>query len=147
MVALRGAALGALFLVAGCATGPSLQQSQANVPDMAPDRARIFLYRTNSPFGAAIQPSVKLDNAVVGEAVPGGVFFCDVPPGHHVVSVTTEAEKIANIDIAAGQASYIKMDAGFGWMIARIHLEIVSPETGADEAGKSSLVKSQCPMG
>jgi len=75
------------------------------------------------------------------------VFFCDISPGDHVVSVTTETEKIANVDIAAGQASYVKMDAGFGWIVAWIHLEIVPPETGAAEAGKASLIKPQRPMG
>jgi hypothetical protein len=136
-----------LLLASGCATGPSLEQLRASIPEAAPNRARVFLYRNSSPFGADVQPSVKFDNAVVSRAVPGGVFFCDVAPGHHVVSITTEVEKLATLDIAAGQVSYVKMEAGFGWLMGRIHLEVVSPEIGAGEAARASLIKSECPLG
>jgi hypothetical protein len=102
MAAYPNLVLAGVLLVGGCATGPSLENLQANVAQVAPDRGRIFLYRINSPFGAAMQPSVKLDNVDVGDAVPGGVFFCDVAPGPHVISVTTEVERIANLMMAAG---------------------------------------------
>lgn len=147
MIDYRICVFAGLLLVAGCATGPSLEKMQASVPQATADRGRIFLYRTNSPFGAGVQPSVMLDNIEVGDAVPGGVFFCDVAPGPHVISVTTEVEKVANLDMAAGQVTYVRMEAGFGWLVGRIHLELVPPETGAAEAAKASLMESRCPMG
>lgn len=145
-MSIRLAAFAALCLmVSGCATGPSLQQSQASIPELSPDRGRVYFYRTNSGFGAAIQPSVKLDGVVVGDSVPGGVFYCDVVPGPHIAGVTTEVDRTVNFSVAAGEPAYIKMDWGFGYLVYRVQIETVAPNIGAGEAAVSSLMKSQCP--
>lgn len=133
-----------LLALAACANGPTLQASQARVPPVSADRGRVYFYRTASPFGSVIQPSVRLDGAVVGESIPNGVFFCDVAPGHHTVSVKSEVEKSAEVDVAAGESSYVKMDQGMGWLYARVQIEVVPPGTGASEAAASSLIASTC---
>lgn len=134
-----------LLGLGACATGPTLQESRAKVPSVPADQGRIYFYRTASPFGSAIQPSVRLDGVGVGESIPNGVFFCDVAPGRHTVSVETEVEKSAEVEVAAGQSSYVKMDQGMGWLYARVHIEVVPPETGASEAAASTLIASSCP--
>lgn len=136
--------LAAFILLDGCATGPSLQESQASVPRVPVDRGRIYFYRTNSPFGSAIQPSVRLDGLVVGDAVPGGVFFCNVVPGRYTASVESEVEKSVDVDVAAGESAYVKMDWGMGWLFARIQLEMPPADIGARETAEASLIKAKC---
>ena len=144
------AAVAVILLGLGaCANGPTLRESRAQIPPVAADRGRIYFYRTSSPFGSVIHPSVRLDGDVVGDSIPNGVFFCDVAPGHHTASVQSEVEKSADLDVAAGQSAYVKMDSdfpsGMGWLYARVQIEVVPPETGATEAAASSLLTSSCP--
>jgi uncharacterized protein DUF2846 len=132
------------LFVAACATGPTLQESQASVSPLSPEHGRVFFYRTNSGFGAAIQPSVMLDGIGVGDAVPNGVFYCDVAPGKHFATVSTEVDRTVAFNVEADQTAYIKMDWGFGYIMARVQIEQVSPDIGVGEAAVSSLIKSNC---
>lgn len=133
-------------LLASCATGPTLQQTQASIRPIPKDRARIYLYRTNSPFGSAIQPRVLLNGQKVGDSVPGGVFFCDVAPGTYTATVNTEVEKSAVISAVAGQNFYVRMDWGFGWIVARVHIEEVPASIGEAEAQSLSLTGNSCSL-
>lgn len=140
-------AAGAVILLGlgACANGPTLQESRAKVPPVPADHGRIYFYRAVNPLGAVIQPSVRLDGVVVGDSIPNGVFFCDVAPGRHTASVRSEVENSAEVEVAAGQSSYVKMDRSAGWFYARVQIEVVPPETGASEAAASSLIASSCP--
>jgi Protein of unknown function (DUF2846) len=126
-----------LLVVSACATGPSLKDSQASIQPLAPNMGRIYFYRDGSPFGAAIQPSVLVNQQRAGYSVPGGVFYRDYAPGSYVVSVETEVEKTVTVDLAAGQTRYVKMDMGFGWIAGRVHLTLV--EAGQANADMQSL--------
>lgn len=137
-------AMAAPLTLAACANGPTLQATRANRTPIPPDRGRVYFYRTGSPIGAVIQPSVYLDETAVGYAVPGGVFFCDVAPGHHTASVHTEVDRSVSFDVAPGGSTYVKMDWGFGWLFARVDVEVVPPPTGARETAASSLVEPKC---
>ena len=142
-VQVAGAVL--LLGLGACATGPTLRESRTNVPPVPADHGRIYFYRTANPLGAVIQPSVRLDGVVVGDSIPNGVFFCDVAPGRHTASVRSEVENSAEVDVAAGRSTYVKMDRGAGWLYARVQIEVVPPETGASEAAASTLITSSCP--
>lgn len=136
----------AVFGLASCATGPTLQETRASIPAPPTDKARIFFYRTGSPFGSAIQPSILLNSQKVGDSVPGGVFFCDVRPGTYAATVSTEVEKSAVIAAEAGKQYYIRMDWGFGWIVARVHIESVAPAVGETETQTLSvLTNTSCP--
>ena len=142
---IQAAAAIVLLGLGACANGPTLQESRANVPPVPADRGRIYFYRTASPIGSVIQPSVRLDGVVVGESIPNAVFFCDVAPGRHTASVETEVEKSTEVEVAVAQSAFVKMDAGTGWLYARVQIEVVPPKTGASEAAASSLIASSCP--
>jgi hypothetical protein len=129
----RGTAWAALgvavaFLAAGCASGPPLSEVQATLPRLAADKGRVWFYRSSSPFGAAIQPTIKLNGEAVGDSVPGGVFFKDVAPGDYAVSTTTEVDRQLTFTLAAGQERYVKTSIGFGVAVGRIHPELIDPE-------------------
>ena len=136
----------AVLALAGCATGPTLHETRASLPPAPTDKARIYFYRTGSPIGSAIQPSIMLNSQKIGDSVPGGVFFCDVKPGTYAATVSTEVEKSAVINAAAGQQYYVKMDWGFGWIVARVHMETVPPVVGeAETQALSVLANTTCP--
>ncbi len=125
--------LALLVLIAACATGPSYQQAVTGFPSLGPDRARVFFYRNFSPFGAAIQPVIKLDGQPVGSSVSGGFFFVDVKPGQHKAESTTEATEEVTFSARAGQVIYIRTYISMGILVGRIYLEEVTQAEGARE--------------
>jgi hypothetical protein len=131
-----------LLVVSACATGPSLKDSQSSIQPLAANMGRVYFYRDGSPFGAAIQPSVFVNQQKVGDSVPGGVFYRDFAPGSYVVTVETEVEKSLPFELAAGQVRYVKMDMGFGWIAGRVHLALVEAPQANAEMQSLSLVKA-----
>lgn len=122
-----------LLLLAACATsGPTFTQMQANVPPVAANTGRIYVYRT-SVLGAAIQPSVKLDGAVVGDAVPGGYFFVDRPAGSYKISAKTEVDRIVSFTLQPGQTRYVRLDPSLGFFVGHISPELVDEQQGRTE--------------
>jgi Protein of unknown function (DUF2846) len=124
-----------LLAVSACATGPSLKESAHALPSIESGKGRIFFYRT-IVIGAAYTPDVLLNGAKVGNAVPRGVFFKDVSPGKYAVTTTMTSE-IVNIDMAAGEKKYIKLNYALGF---RIYPELVDTATGEAEASELSLI-------
>lgn len=120
-------------ILAGCATGPSFTEVAANLDPLPAESGRIYFYRSGSPFGAAVQPSVFLNGDKVGSAVPGGVFFEDVPPGNYEVTTETEVERKATFTLARGQTRYVRMEVGFGWLVGRIYPVLVDGSEGESE--------------
>ena len=91
------------FLVSACASGPKFSEIQSSIPSLKPDQGRIYFFRSSSMLGAAIQPSILLNGAVVGDSQPGGFFFVDQAPGAKEVSTSTEVEKKLTFTLELGQ--------------------------------------------
>ncbi len=130
---IGAAAVGALALaLAACASGPRLSELQESgrIPNPAPDRGRIYVYRT-AVIGAAVQPEVTIDGRFVGNAVPDGVFYVDLPPGRHTVATADAADRKLRLDLAAGGTRYVRLDVGFGWMRYPVYPVAVAGAEGA----------------
>lgn len=103
----------AVFLVAtltACAaTGPRFAEVEAGFPSLGEDQSRIFFYRENSAFGAALTPDVLLDGQRVGELKPGSFFFVDREAGTHTASASTEATSQLELTTRAGETKYVSL--------------------------------------
>lgn len=121
------------FAVAGCASGPSYQTVVNTLPRLESNMGRVYFYRSSSPVGAAIQPSVYLNGQKVGDSVPGGVYFKDVEPGQYEVEVETEVKRKVRFSMKAGQSQYIKFSISFGVIAGRVRPELVNSIQGAEE--------------
>ncbi|MCC2633449.1 MAG: hypothetical protein K0S48_1335 [Ramlibacter sp.] len=117
----------ALALLAGCATGVKHSEMAAGMPSLKAGEGRIYFYRTNSMFGAAIQPEIRLDGVVVGQSRPGGFFYVDRPAGNYVPSASTEVEKTGYITLQAGDTRYIRTSVGMGVLVGRLVFEHEEP--------------------
>ena len=125
------------LLVAGCASGPKLADVQSAIPQLAPEQARIYFYRS-SVAGAAIQPSILLNGSAVGTARPNGFFFVDVQPGRHEVTVRTEVENRLEVTAGAGDTRYVRLAVGMGLLVARFRAQLVDRgEAESEMAGLS----------
>jgi len=125
--------LGVAVIVAGCATGgPKFTEMSSDVGAPPAGMGRIYFYRT-SVFGAAVQPTVKLNGEAVGAAVPQGFFYADRPPGDYTVTTTTEVEKALTFTLDAGQLRYVRLAISIGVFVGRVYGELVDEPVAVKE--------------
>lgn len=132
----------AVALLAGCATsGPTYGDLQSKLPPPAEGQGRIFIYRT-VVFGAAVQPDVKLNNVVVGSAVPRGFIYLDRPAGNYTISTQTEVERTLSLTLAPGQVRYVRLAIGIGFFVGHVYPELVDDKEGIADIASCHLVGS-----
>ncbi len=129
---VRFLSLVALFLATACASGPDFSKIESTLPTLTDKTGRIYFFRDASPFGAALQPGIHLNGKLVGQSVPGGVFFEDVPPGNYEVTTETEVEKKLTFSIGARQERFVETTVGFGILVGRIYPSLVDPKDGRE---------------
>lgn len=121
----------ALLLLAGCATGPKYSEMKGTIPPLRSDQGRVFVYRDSS-FGAAITPSVSINNKIVGVSRANGFFYADLPAGNYRMSAGTEVERSLTFTLATGEVKYVKASISFGIIAGRINFDLVNQAAGED---------------
>ena len=116
----------------GCASGPKYDEVTTRIPPIPDGQGRIYFYRP-SVIGAAVQPSVRLDDEVVGTAVPRGFFFIDAAPGDHVVACSTESEHRLSFTLAASQERHVKLLMQMGLMVGHVVPVLVDPAEALED--------------
>jgi hypothetical protein len=93
-----------LVVLSGCAQLPTVAAS--HVPAVAPQWARIWIYRDLQQSAIPEVPQVRLNGMVSGVAYQGQAFYRDVPPGHYRVSVDSmvaDVNQSSDVDLTAGR--------------------------------------------
>jgi hypothetical protein len=121
----------ALCLV-GCASGPRYSEINSSFAGPSPGNGRIFIYRP-SAFGAALQPSVKINDQVVGSAVPHGFFYVDRPAGSYKISTSTEVERNLSLTLDDGQTRYVVLRISMGFVEGHVSPELVDNDKGEQD--------------
>lgn len=133
MKLLKFAVIGAVIALTGCAaSGPKFSAMQAATPAVNADQGRVYFYRKDSMFGAALQPAVVMDGAEVGKSQPGGYFYVDAASGSHEASTSTEATNKVSFVLEKGEVKYVRTAPSIGLLVGRVVPELVN----ADEANK-----------
>ena len=140
----RLAVVACAALLAACASGPKHAEVQSSIPALKATEGRLYVYRSSSMLGAAIQPNV-VNGKVAGESKPGGFFFVDLPAGTVEVSTSTEVEKKLTLTLDAGQTRYVRTTIGFGLMVGRVYPELVDNAQGAKEIAETSYIGKPLP--
>jgi len=128
-----GAIVSMAVFVCGCATGPKYAEVGKSIPPPAAGVGRIYFFRSNSLWGFAIQPDIRLNDVVVGSSKPGGFFYIDRPAGTYIGAATTETEKTLSFVLAAGETKYIRTSLGSGVLVGRIILDLEDPRKAQAE--------------
>ncbi|MDQ0569394.1 hypothetical protein QFZ42_001228 [Variovorax paradoxus] len=138
-IALKLAAATMLAMViAGCAsgpTGPKFQEMGNVIPKIKSGDGRIYFFRAAGPFGAALQPGVRIDKLGVGSSKPGSFFFVDRPAGTYLAATTTDLRKTLAIPLAEGETKYVRMSPSFGLAAGSIVLDLEPAEKARAEMG------------
>ena len=131
-----------LSAVAGCASGPSFNEYSSSIPTIEAEMGRIYIYRTTS-FGAAIQPKIRVNGEVVGNAVPKGFFYVDRPAGSYEIAASTEAKRALTLTLDAGEERYVRLEVKFGLLAGHIKPVLVDNEVGKQEITKTKYSKNE----
>jgi hypothetical protein len=134
MRSVHTAALAALLLLAGCASGPVYKDVSGSFTAVPSGSGRIFFYRV-STLGFAVQPDVKLNGDKVGSAVPQGFFYVDRPPGDYEVTTTTELKKALTFHLDAGQTRYVRFGISMGFFAGHVYPELIDERIAQAELG------------
>src|SRR5438270_6915955 len=126
---LMGIAQGVLLVaMAGCAQQPVT--AAVSIPPIPAGEARIWIYRDYEPYAGKGLPAVAANGAYVGQAELGGAFYRDVPPGHYRITVETfgvDVNQVADLDVAAGRAAYVKIVSNPSWVSYGLETQIERP--------------------
>lgn len=118
-----------------CATGDSLSQSAASIPEVAQGMSRIVVYRTQI-MGAAVQPKIFVNGQETDTCQPNQVFYVDVPAGQHVLKAVTETTETLVVNTQPNTSTYVTCEVDFGIVIGRPDLEIEHSATGRGEVNR-----------
>ena len=102
-------------------------------PKLAPDRGRIYFYRSAAIVGVVVQPDIKLNGESVGSAAPGGFFFVDRPRGNYEASSATEVETKLAFTLAAGETKYVRTSISPGIIVGHMNFELISKSVAEGE--------------
>jgi hypothetical protein len=137
---IKFALIGLAFALTGCASGVKFSEMSQSIKTVPADQGRVYFYRSASMFGAALQPNIYLDDAVVGASKPGGFFYVDLAPGPHKASTSTEVENRLTFVIDGGETKYVRTSPSFGVLVGHITPELVSPDEARPELQSLSYI-------
>lgn len=126
-----------------CANGREFAEVANTLPKLNPQNGRIYFYRNNDVQGWGLQPSIHLNDEIVGKSQPGGFFYVDRPEGNYSVSTTTEVTNTVSFHLARNETKYIKTGIAFGILVGRIKPEIVYPEQGRSDLTDMKYIGGQ----
>jgi hypothetical protein len=107
-----------------------------------------FLWSDRPPdsrtsVGAAVQPKVKLNGEVVGQAVSHGFFFVDRPPGEYQITTSTEVDRSLSTTLEKGQTRYVRLNISTGFLVGHVYPELVDESEGQEEIQKLNYIGNQ----
>lgn len=126
-----------------CASGREFAEVAPSIPKLNPQNGRIYFYRNNDYPGWAVQPSIHLNDEIVGKSQPGGFFYVDKPEGNYRVATTTEVTNTVSFHLAKNETKYVKTGIGFGFVVGRVKPEIVYPEQGRSDLNDLKYIGAQ----
>ena len=99
------------------------------------DMGRVFVYRYKSFQGGALEPSIYCDEVQLARMDNGRFFVVDLPLGKHSFR-SDDKQSVIELDLKAGQVSYIRMELAVGFWKGHGRLTMVMPEQGTGEVKK-----------
>ena len=134
--------------LAGCVTqGRPVTGTAAAVASDGPASGlgRIYFYRDEEAFMAAVEPGIIVNGKWVGTARYGEVFFRDALPGRYEVFSTHNDDDVAAFTLAEGEQVYIKTVPRLDGLSTELTAVKVAPDTGAAEIRALELVQGNEP--
>jgi Protein of unknown function (DUF2846) len=111
-------ALMACFLLVAATGCAQPSATTAAIPPVPPGQARVWFYREFIPSESLNMTAVSMNNAYVGYSRLGSAFYRDVPPGQYHIAVASwgvDINQSTNVDLAAGQEAFVRIESLRSW--------------------------------
>jgi hypothetical protein len=128
----------------GCASvpmGDRQQDSTLKTFAVAPDKAGLFIYR-NESVALAAKMDVQLDGTPLGHTAAKTYLYTSVAPGKHIITSSAEKTDTLEVDIKAGELTYIWQEIRFEELSWRVKLHLMREEEGRKGVIECKLAKS-----
>lgn len=143
--------LSAVSLLSGCASVPMETVEKSNLAkeftSPSADKAGIYVYRSNSPVGAALKKNIWINDECIGETAKG-VFFYHEVEGDLEHKISTESEFSPNdlfVKTESGKLYFIEQYIKMGVFVGGANLRKKDEETGKKELSELMMAqKGSC---
>jgi hypothetical protein len=135
-------------LLAACVTqGKPVTGTTAEIAAEPPAAGlgRIYFYRLEEAFLAAVEPSIIVNGKWVGTARYGEVFFRDALPGRYEVFSTDNDDDVVSFTLGEGETVYIKTEPHLDGISTVLTATEVAPAVGERETAGLELVQGDEP--
>jgi hypothetical protein len=105
----------------------------------AAEPATVFIYRPNKLMGKALEPSVFVDETELARMDNGRYFAVRLPPGKHLVRMTSEKKGYA-IDMAPGGTYFFRIGIEMGMWKGHGKITLDDAERAIDEIQKLKFI-------
>lgn len=126
----------ALLLLAGCASVPLTDTAKDHeAKQFTPEAGKANIYINRDWFATALTLQIVLDGRIVGKLSPHTYQCLSIPAGYHVLAIGGETQNSAQSKFNAASGNNYFFNAGYsvGWMVERVHLDMVDEQTGRAE--------------
>ncbi|WP_125932944.1 DUF2846 domain-containing protein [Kiloniella majae] len=97
-----------LMVLAACGANKQAKPITGSLPAISPENSRIYFYRSQVPFLAAIEPEFLVNGKSVGTAKINQVHYRDAQPGNYEIKISSDIENPILILLKPGEARYFK---------------------------------------
>jgi hypothetical protein len=133
-------ALALMIISAGCASGPDFKTYSETLAPPKGGESRVWFYRPSKMFGAAVQPTVYVNDVPLFKAQPGCFFYTDKVPGSYEVKCTTEWADKAQLTVVQNQGAFVRLSMLPGLFVGHVLPKCVSEEQGSREIQSCRLI-------
>jgi len=126
-----------LLLITGCASLGPVYFKADKIPD---NSGLVYFYRPSSFFGSGVSYDIKNDDTVITTLYNGGYYPYFCAPGEKEFWAEIETKSSITLDVKTGQTYYVKGEVGVGFLVARPHLMVVTPEIAEKEIVGCKLI-------
>jgi hypothetical protein len=125
--------------VTGCETfGPKYDASRSAIAPLDNEKGRIIFYRPGNFlwYGYTERPAIFLDGQKVGISRPSSIFYVDVEPGEHRVTIPAAVyagQVSIDVQISKGETVYVKNNVGVSVFAGKMTIEMVDPGQATTE--------------
>lgn len=113
---------------------------QAKTFVVNPNKANIYVYRSEGTFGGAQKMGLEIDGKLVGQTAGNTFALLEVTPGKHTVIGKAENDFKLEIEAQAGKNHFVWQEVRLGFIIGRNKLQLVDEEQGKEGVSTCGLI-------
>ncbi|WP_053005573.1 DUF2846 domain-containing protein [Kiloniella spongiae] len=102
------AIISTLLILTACGASKRAKPITGSLPAISPENARIYFYRSQVPFLAAVEPEFLVNGKSVGFVKINQVLYRNAQPGNYEIKISSDIENPISILLKPGETRFFK---------------------------------------